>query len=200
MIGILAFGSLIEDPGPELARVIVNRKAAQTPFNVEFARSSETRHGAPTLVPVTIGGAPVQAVILICADRVTQEEGMDMLWRRETRQIGTGKHYKLPKKPTPKGVLIRSLQSFADIDWVIYTDFYEIGKIHKPTAKELARLAIASVRNSTDKEGMEGISYLISAKRLGIVTPLMPEYESEILQQTNTPNLEAALNKLRISL
>lgn len=40
-VGILAFGSLIDDPGKELAPVIVMRKPnVLTPFGVEFARSN----------------------------------------------------------------------------------------------------------------------------------------------------------------
>lgn len=198
MIGILAFGSLIEEPGSEIAGITVDRRNVLTPFNVEFARSSETRYGAPTLVPVDKGGSSVRSLILVCADSVTQGQGIDMLWRRETRQVGTGKHYTVPKKPTAKSILIRSLQGFAGLDYVLYTDFYEIGKIQNPTAKDLAKLAIASAKRSVNKEGIDGISYLISAKRSGIATTLMPEYEREILRQTDSQSLEQALNKLQI--
>jgi len=46
------------------------------------------------------------------------------------------------------------------------------------------------VRAGRDKDG---ISYLIAAKKNGIVTPLSADYEREILRQTGTDNLEAAL-------
>jgi hypothetical protein len=37
-VGILAFGSLIDDPGPEIEATLVGRKAnIRTPFGVEFA-------------------------------------------------------------------------------------------------------------------------------------------------------------------
>jgi len=56
-LGILAFGSLIDRPGWEIEQAIVTRKSGiRTPFSVEFARSSRTRAGAPTLVPVEAGG------------------------------------------------------------------------------------------------------------------------------------------------
>ena len=52
-IAILAYGSLIDEPGEELENCIVNRLGPiLTPFKVEYARSSRTRGGAPTLVPV----------------------------------------------------------------------------------------------------------------------------------------------------
>ena len=56
-IGILAFGSLLDEPGAELEAHIARRiEGIETPFAVEFARSSRTRDGAPTLVPVTGAG------------------------------------------------------------------------------------------------------------------------------------------------
>jgi hypothetical protein len=51
-LGILAFGSLIDNPGAEIEAALVGRKLnIRTPFGVEFARSSIKRGGAPTLVP-----------------------------------------------------------------------------------------------------------------------------------------------------
>ena len=38
MLGILAFGSLINDPGEELEAATKSRKPMMTPFRVEFAR------------------------------------------------------------------------------------------------------------------------------------------------------------------
>jgi hypothetical protein len=50
-IGIVAFGSLIDNPGREIEAALVGRKLnVRTPFGVEFARSSTKRGGAPTLV------------------------------------------------------------------------------------------------------------------------------------------------------
>lgn len=51
-IGILAYGSLINNPGDELAPLIIERIPCMTPFNVEYARLSLTRDNAPTLIPV----------------------------------------------------------------------------------------------------------------------------------------------------
>jgi hypothetical protein len=52
IIGILAFGSLIDDPGEEIANVISGDPIiVETPFPVEYGRFSLSRGGAPTLVP-----------------------------------------------------------------------------------------------------------------------------------------------------
>ena len=60
-IGILAFGSLIDEPGKVIGPLIRERiSGIPTPFSIEFARSSSTRSGAPTLIPVDIGGSPVE--------------------------------------------------------------------------------------------------------------------------------------------
>jgi hypothetical protein len=45
------------------------------------------------------------------------------------------------------------------------------------------------------KDGKDGISYLMNAKKCGIQTPLSPGYEKEILRLTGTDSLEAALNR-----
>jgi hypothetical protein len=88
-VGILAFGSLIDNPGAEIEAAIVGRKLnVRTTFNVEFARSSNTRGGAPTLVPVKSGGQSVFAEILLV--NVSEQEAKDMLWRREIDKIGHG--------------------------------------------------------------------------------------------------------------
>jgi hypothetical protein len=47
----LAFGSIVDSPEAEIATAVVRRIDVETPFSVEFARSSRTRDRAPTLVP-----------------------------------------------------------------------------------------------------------------------------------------------------
>ena len=87
-LGVLAYGSLIDDLGPELGpHVRWCIPNIETPFPVEFARTSSSRDGAPTLVPV---------------------ERADLLWRRETRETGD-RHYK-PKPnagPNPDPTIFR---------------------------------------------------------------------------------------------
>jgi hypothetical protein len=57
-IGILAYGSLIEEPGKEIEPLICDHRVRiETPFSIEFGRSSSTRDGAPTVVPAKPGAA-----------------------------------------------------------------------------------------------------------------------------------------------
>ena len=97
-LGILAFGSLIDNPGAEIEAALAGRKLnIRTPFGVEFARSSTKRGGAPTLVPVEQGGTPVLAYILLV--NLSEQEAKDRLWRREIDRVGQGGHYTLADRP-----------------------------------------------------------------------------------------------------
>lgn len=190
-IGILAYGSLINDPGDEMRVATVSCiKDVVTPFKVEFARSSSTRHDAPTLVPVTEGGANVKAVVFVLKDSVSQDEATNILWRRETRKIGSGKTYSPLATPTSNNVVIEQLPNFAGLDTILYTRVAT--NIEPLTSEELAKRAIRSAKSESGKNCMDGINYLISAKKAGIVTSLMLDYEKEILRQTNAESLEDA--------
>lgn len=194
-VGILAYGSLINDPGDELCAATASRiENVVTPFNIEFARSSRSRDGAPTLVPVSEGGAKVKAVILVLKDLVSEVEARDMLWRRETRKVGSGLSYNPPAVPGQNTVLILEKRGFSGLDVVFYTHI--AANINTPTQDSLTDLAIRSAQARAGEIGKDGISYLIAAKRYGIVTPLMPGYEKEILRRTQAESLEAALDKI----
>jgi len=196
-VGILAYGSVISDPGTEIAAAKVNSINADTPFKIEFGRSSRMRDGAPTLVPVEEGGAKVKAVVIVLAPSVSEKEAADLLWRRETRKVGSGRTYKPPAHPKANNVLIKRLPGFAGLDVVLYTDFPPSGKLKNPTPKLLAELAIQSAKAPAGAKGMDGISYLIAVEESNIRTPLMPEYEKEILTRTASTDLKEALNKLK---
>jgi hypothetical protein len=101
-VGILAYGSLISDPGIEIGPQIAQRVPATTPFPVEYARLSRTRGGAPTVVPYSSGN-PVNAEVLVLLDSVKLPEAKRLLWRRETRNEHTGKLY--PARNSPKAVV-----------------------------------------------------------------------------------------------
>ncbi|WP_029914773.1 hypothetical protein [Pelobacter seleniigenes] len=195
-VGILAYGSLIEDPGKEIVPLICERKEGiETPFSIEFARSSSTRDGAPTVVPVEIGGGRVHATILVLDAGVDLKTAQDLLWRRETRNESTNKHYALPSKPNPNRMVVEKLNNFAGLDVVLYT---KLGaNITDPNAAKLADLAIKSAKAEAGRSGKDGISYLLSVKRQGISTPLMQGYENEILQKTGTSSLVDALSRCR---
>lgn len=196
-IGILAYGSLIEDLGAELHSYIVDRITnVEIPFNIEFARKSRTRGDAPTVIPVESGGGQVKATILVLKAGTTVEEAEDLLWRRETRNESSDNHYKRPRNPGQNNVLVESsISGLEGIDCVLYT---KIGaNIAEPTAEKCATLAIESAKSSAGKSGKNGINYLLSLKRQGVTTPLMEEYEKEILAQTKTSSLEEAIKLLQ---
>ena len=134
-------------------------------------------------------------VILVLKGHVKVSVAKDLLWRRETRNEGSDRHYVEPKNPSPNQIVIVEAAGLGGIDTVLYTKFG--ANISKPTSKELARLAIESTAGRAGRDGKDGISYLMSLKRKKIVTPLMAEYEAEILKSVGVNSLEAALKLLR---
>ncbi len=196
-VGILAYGSLLEEPGAEIAPLIVeNISGVETPFRIEFVRSSPTRNGAPTVVPVESGGARVRGTILVLDESVSLAQARDLLWRRETRNEGTAKRYQRPLDPDPNKMLAEELPNFSDLAVVLYAKFGPT--LSDPTPEELAELAIKSAMSEAGKRGRDGISYLISLKRQGIVTPLMPAYEKAVLRSAGTTSLEEALAGIQL--
>lgn len=190
-VGILAFGSLIDKPGTEIEAALVGRKPnVRTPFGVEFARSSIKRGGAPTLVPVEKGGAPVLAQILLV--KVSEQETKDMLWRREINKIGQCDHYIDPLNPGPNTLMIDRYENFERVGVVLAARFP--ATLAPLTAARLAELAIKSAH--LERSGRDGISYLIAAKRNGITTPLSDAYEREILRRTRASDLHEALRNI----
>lgn len=192
-VGILAYGSLISDPRDEImnahTRIIYD---IMTPFHIEFARSSNGRGGAPTLVPVTRGGAHVKGQVFVMD--VSEADAADILYRREIGKTGDmTRTYNPPTSVTNNTVLVKHLPHFAGLDVVLYTQI--AATIGPLTAKQLATLAIDSVAKA--KKGLDGISYLIAAKHNGIETALSPDYEAEILKKTGCSSLEEALSSIR---
>jgi hypothetical protein len=191
-VGILAYGSLIGNPGSEIEKA--TRKAVsgvKTPFRVEFARSSRGRGGAPTLVPVDSGGCEVSATIFVVDLPVEAAE--NCLYRREINKVGSGLVYEEPKRITPDKMVVRKLADFAGIGTVLYTEI--AANITPLTAERLAELAVASAR--TQGGGRDGITYLRDARANGIETPLAPDYAAEIMRRLDVANLEEALAKAR---
>jgi len=195
-VGILAYGSLIGESGEEIEPLIVERiSGIETPFCIEFARSSKKRDGAPSVVPVDSGGARVSATILLLKEGVSIETAQDLLWRRETRNERTEKHYKKPNNPGPDSMVVEVLTNFGGIENVLYTSLSP--NITDLTPDHLAELAISSAEGDAGKRNKDGISYLISLKREGIVTPLSRAYEGAILTKTSAASLEDALASIR---
>ena len=186
--GILAFGSMVCEPGAELAAVITRRIEVETPFRVEFARSSRTRDGAPTLVPVSEGGAHVPGALLLLDDRVTATAGRAMLYRRETgRSDGIDGN--------SAAGWIAELTDFAGTSRCLYTALPP--NIQPLTAGRLAELAVQSAAAPAGTRRRDGISYLQQQKRRGLMTPLMPSYEEAVLARTSARDLDEAWERAR---
>lgn len=193
-IGILAFGSVLGEPGTELQEYVVQRiEGVETPFAVEFARSSQTRGGGPTLVPVTAGGAAVGATVLVLKDTVDEEFARDLLYRRETRQVGEPVSYR-----TARAGWMHTISPFANLSACFYAALEP--NIHPLTVARLADLALASASGAAGAERRDGVSYLEEQKRRGVLTPLMPAYEAEILARTGGRDLADAWARARADL
>jgi hypothetical protein len=191
-IGVLAYGSLVDDPGWEIAdATTATLQSLVTPFCVEYARSSQQRGGAPTLVPVVRGGAAVAAIVYQLG--VGEIEAADMLYRREINQVGSTKRYPGPRPSSSNAIHIGRISGMAGCDFVLYACLS--ANIDDPISPErLAELAVSSVCQTSP--GRDGISYLMNAKANGIITPLTPKYEEEILRLTRAGGLEDALARL----
>ncbi len=193
MIGILAYGSLVTDPGDEIRNALDYRiEGVSTPFCVEYARTSTTRANAPTLVLVPKGiGSQVNGVILVLKTTITEEEAKNMLYRREIHDVGSGKTYTHVRKSKNR-LLIKTLENFHEIPIVIYTclepNFSEILAPCLPDeekAKYLAEAAINSITPDTFREKKDGIWYLHQNIQSNILTPLTEPYKNEILRKAN---------------
>jgi len=191
-LGILAYGSLIDDSGKEISMIEATRIECETPFNVEFARISSTRGNAPTLIPVEQGGRKVRAIIIILREETDIEDAKSILWRRETRNIGTYTH---SDSPNLNKVIVKTIENFMNVQTVLYTS---IGcNINEPLTSELlAKFAISSILTKAGQEKKDGLRYLLSINQNGIVTELSEKYERKILEITDTATLEQAIEKL----
>lgn len=189
-VGIIAFGSIVDDPGREVRAATTRRFEVQTPFPVEFARASRTRDGAPTLVPVAVGGSPVQASLLELSNEYSEDAARDMLYRRETRRVGDRITYR-----QAGASWINKVIDFAGVAVCIYTALP--ANISPLTVQTLAELALSSARASAGSRRHDGISYLDEQRRRGLRTPLMPGYEQEILARTGARDLQDAWTRVR---
>jgi cation transport regulator ChaC len=195
-IGILGYGSLISNPGSEIAAAMTGQiPGVRTPFTVEFSRTSRVRHGAPTLVPVETGGGYVQGVVLVLDERTAEMEARDMLYRRERNRVETSDVYAEMDPAHPDSAVVGRLNNFAGLTVVLYAALRP--NISQPTPAHLAKLAIESARSPSGEARRDGISYLLAAIRDGVRTPLMPEYEREILRQTGATLLAEAWHLVR---
>jgi len=192
-VGILAYGSLIADPGDEILAIRTRTtEDITTPFPVEYARSSAGRGGAPTLFPFE-HGCPVKSQLFLVDTSV--EDATDRLYRREINAVGSGRRYQHKTNPSDKDIVVDRIEGFLGVSVILYTRIAPT--IVDPTATKLTDLAIESVAKA-DK-GRDGITYLMNAMFEGIQTPLTEEYAAEIMRRVSANTLEEALVTIRTS-
>lgn len=190
-IGIIAYGSLRPHPECEIeAATNKVERGHETPFPVEFARASKGRDGAPTLVPFG-DGAPVACGVIVLRSDVTIQEVRNMLFRRETDQVGSGE----TEDARPRNWIREWPGGLGRVEVALYTAFED--NVRPLTAERLAENAIASARDDARARGRDGISYLIDALDQGVTTPLSGDYERAILDQLQVSTLREALRKAR---
>lgn len=164
--GILAFGSLIWEPGQLEKLRKIDEREYETPWPVEFAHSSTYRGGAPTLVRVTHGKKVMGRLYLYSNDAQEVIQALADRERTKLDKIGSFTHLGIPIY-------------FADLSL----------NITPLTPNQLAKLTIESVKKCP---GRNGILYLRKCIEHGINTELTPEYTAAILRETKTKNLNEA--------
>jgi hypothetical protein len=170
-VAILAYGSLLYEPGPALASLIVGAEPCRTPFPVEYGRASRRWHGGPVLVPHGRGG-PVDGALLVLAEGVELGQAAEMLAEREGLD-GTRGVVQV-ELPGDRLVLSASLpRNLPEPDMA-------------PGA--LARRAVESARAGP----RNGVAYLRGAVGAGVVTPLTEAYAAAVLELVGAPSLADA--------
>ena len=201
--GILAYGSLIANPGKEVEEITERSiENVMTPFEVEYARKSSGRHGAPTLVPVPKGkGGNVQAQIFVLTADVDEQKACDVLYRREINKVRSDKVYVDEKqRKKANGVVIDPMNGFEGFSKVFSTtlkaNFEEILDDElspQEKAEVLAKAAVESVTEETYPRNRDGIRYLADAIDNGIQTPLTEAYRLAVVASVDgAENLDQA--------
>ncbi len=170
-LAILAYGSLLYRPGPELASLVVGTEPCRTPFPVEYGRASRRWGGGPVLVPHPRGGT-VDGALLLLADGVELGAAVQLLAEREGLDGARG--VVQVDLPGDRLVLSASLpRNLPEPDM-------------RPGA--LARRAVGSARTGP----RNGVAYLRGAVEAGVLTPLTQGYAAEVLELVGAASLAEA--------
>ena len=193
-IGIIAFGSLIDDPGEELEPFIIKKiKNVDTPFKIEYGRKSSKRGNAPTLIPTSKGGQIVKATLLVLSNELELWEAKNLLYRRELNKVGTDIKYRDRKNPNSNQLVIEEHRNVKHVDVALTANFG--CNLPEISPEILADLAIESFNSNVVENGRDGISYLNNNIANGIITPMTEEYENAILQKMDANSLTEILER-----
>ncbi len=171
-VAVLAYGSLLYRPGPELAAVIADRVPCRTPFPVEYGRASPRWGGGPVLVPHP-DGAPVDGELLVLGAGVELGAAVEMLATREGL-------------PGTRGVV-----SVAGVDThhlVIAAALPRNLPLPDMAPAMLARRALASAAAGP----RNGVAYLRGAVEAGVRTPRTEAYVAAVLGAASAGDLADA--------
>jgi len=168
----MAYGSLISEPGDALNSHIIARIPQTTPWPIEYARSSKSRGGGPTLV-IHPRGEPVKGLVFVLNLKHMGIEVARELLRKRERTVA-----KYIKKVACAG-----------LNDVLYADLPANIPDADLKPRHLAQLAIKSV---VPKSERNGIRYLADNIKQGIATPLTEAYASAILSMMKADDLDVA--------
>ena len=175
-VAVMAYGSLLYDPGPDLGPLVQERIPRRTPFPVEYGRVSAKWGGGPVLVPHPDGGR-VEGALLVLTPACDLGRAVEALRVREGLA-------------GPEGV-VEVAAGDADL-MVIAASLPRNLPLPDMTPPELARRAADSVVNGS----LNGVAYLRGALEAGIETPRSRAYAREILELAGVDDLEEAERRL----
>jgi hypothetical protein len=170
-LAILAYGSLLYEPGAGLGALLTGSSPCRTPFPVEYGRASRRWGGGPVLVPHGRGGQ-VDGALLRLAATVDLGTAVELLAAREGLN-------------GPRGVV----QVDVPGDLLVLTASLP-RNLPRPdmTADALARRAVDSARHGP----RNGVAYLRGAVAAGVRTPLTEAYAERVLELVGAATLEEA--------
>jgi hypothetical protein len=185
--GVLLYGAIALDPGPDLLAVTETISDGMTPFPVEFARTNGVN--GPYLVPVPEGiGDCVPARLLHIIPDLSEGEIRDRLIYRESRLLGQPRDYfsEYKEAATDDPIHICQTASSGGVDRIFYAQVQpNLPEIFDPdcTREEKAALLSQIARRSEQavKDGeVDGVTYLGQVLAQGISTPLTPYYQQTL--------------------
>jgi hypothetical protein len=174
-VAVLAYGSLIGEPGPRLAAMIADRETVTTPFPVEFGRASR-RWGDGPVLTVDPRGAPVAGRLLVLHASVGLGDAVMTLAEREgcppgpaIVQVDLGRPLTVLACALPRNLSRRMIEPDA-----------------------LADRALASLVHGP----RNGVAYLAAALEAGIATPRIGPYAEAVLERAGAADLGVSGERL----